>query len=322
MRLAVTAGDPAGIGPEIVFGALRSPAWPADVETVVFADPATFADTARRLGLEDQSVGAKLRLEVVDGPPRPADFALGVPSAWTGRIAANSIERAARAALAGEVDAVVTAPISKTALQLAGVQHPGHTEMLQRIAGVPSVAMMFVSEDLRLTLATIHIALAEVPAALSVDGLREVFSLTRDTLRVRARIDEPRLAVLGLNPHAGEGGMFGREDLDVITPAVREAAARGWAVEGPFPADSFFLRHRADYDAVIAMYHDQGLIPVKLLGGGTAVNVTLGLPFLRTSVDHGTAFELAGKGTASPDSLVAAARLAVAWTPRIGDLAP
>ncbi|MBZ0269179.1 4-hydroxythreonine-4-phosphate dehydrogenase PdxA, partial [bacterium] len=249
----------------------------------------------------------------VEAGPVPADFRLGAASAFGGRVAAGAVEAAARAALRGDADAVVTAPLSKVSLQAAGVPHPGHTEYLAELGGASSVAMMFVAPQLRLTLATIHVRLRDVAGLLSVEGLLETFRLTREALSGRAGIPDARIAVLGLNPHAGEEGRFGDEETRVIAPAIAAAREQGARIEGPFPADSFFHRHRTDYDAVIAMYHDQGLIPVKILSEGRAVNVTLGLPFLRTSVDHGTAFDIAGRGTASADSLVEAARLAVEW---------
>lgn len=246
--------------------------------------------------------------------PVPTTFTLGTPSAFTGRVAGACVEAAARLALAGHVDAVVTAPLAKSALKLAGIPFPGHTEYLASLAAAPSVAMMFVTGNLRLTLATIHIPLAEVPRHVTREKLLETYRLTREGLRRYLRMDEPRLAVLGLNPHAGEEGMFGNEEIDVVAPSIAEANAKGWNVAGPLPADSFFFRKAKEFDGVIALYHDQGLIPVKLLSQGRAVNVTLGLPFLRTSVDHGTAFDLAGKGVADAGSLVAAAELAASWT--------
>lgn len=243
----------------------------------------------------------------------PSDFALGRPSAYTGRVAADCVEKAARLALAHRVDAIVTAPLAKSALVAAGVSYPGHTEFLAALAGGVPVAMMFVAGPLRLALATIHVPLADVPRLATPERVLETIRLVREGLARYAGQPDPRVAVLGLNPHAGEGGLFGREEIERIGPAIETARARGWKVEGPFPADSFFFRRAKDFDAVIALYHDQGLIPVKLLSEGKAVNVTLGLPFLRTSVDHGTAFDLAGKGVADPDSLVAAARLAAEW---------
>jgi len=319
-RLGVTVGDPAGIGPEIVARALARGELGQRGPVLVYAEPSLFAAACRAAGAdrpdaaqdgEAADAGARLRPVEVGAVPR--SFAVGSPSAFTGAVAAACVEAAARDALAGRVDAVVTAPLAKSALRAAGSPHPGHTEMLAEIAGVENVAMMFVAPDLHVTLATVHLPLADVPRALTSERILETLRLTRECLVDRAGVADPRLAVLGLNPHAGEGGLFGDEEARVVIPAVDAARARGWNVEGPFPADSFFLRHRRDHDAVIAMYHDQGLIPVKLLAGGHAVNVTLGLPFLRTSVDHGTAFDIAGRGIASEASLVAACRLAERW---------
>ncbi|MEZ5063286.1 MAG: 4-hydroxythreonine-4-phosphate dehydrogenase PdxA [bacterium] len=324
LRIAVTAGDPAGIGPEIVAKALRERRLQRLGDVVVFAEGQTFDAACMAAGVPAlprvdsaaaaPGAGGPAVLAPVDVEAVPADFELGRPSAWTGRVAATCVERAARAALAREVDAVVTAPLAKVALQAAGVEFPGHTEMLASLAGVDSVAMMFVAKELRLTLATIHVALADVPRLLTADSLLEKMRLTRDALLHHAGIPSPRLAVLGLNPHAGESGMFGREEIAVVGPAIQRARERGWRVDGPFPADAFFARQRRDFDGVLAMYHDQGLIPVKLLGGGQAVNVTLGLPFVRTSPDHGTAFDIAGRNVASAESLVAAAALAAEWS--------
>jgi 4-hydroxythreonine-4-phosphate dehydrogenase len=307
--LAVTAGDPAGIGPEIVAKAWADGRLPGIADVRIHAEASLFRDTCARLGA-DVPEGIVVP---VDAGPVPADFRIGAPGAFGGRVAAGAVAAAARAALRGEADAVVTAPLSKVSLQAAGVKHPGHTEYLAELGGVSSVAMMFVAPKLRLTLATIHVPLREVAGLLSVDGLRETFRLTHEALSRRAGIRDARIAVLGLNPHAGEEGRFGDEETRIITPAIEAARAGGMRISGPFPADSFFHRHLGSQDAVIAMYHDQGLIPVKLLSEGRAVNVTLGLPFLRTSVDHGTAFDIAGQGIASADSLVEAARLAVSW---------
>ncbi|MGQ0720368.1 MAG: 4-hydroxythreonine-4-phosphate dehydrogenase PdxA [Candidatus Eiseniibacteriota bacterium] len=316
-RLGLTAGDPAGIGSEIVVKALKSEAKPTAAYTV-YAEPALFDAECDARGLARLPRGAPgsapAVLVPVGGGSVPADFAPGRPSAWTGRTAFESVQTAARDALAGRIDAMVTAPLAKSAFAMAGVPHPGHTELLAEIAGVPSVAMMFVAGDLRVTLVTIHVALAEVPRFVTEERVLETIRLTREGLIARAGIADPSIAVLGLNPHASEEGLFGDEEARRIAPAVAAAARRGWRVQGPFPADSFFFRQAGRHDAVLAMYHDQGLIPVKLLSGGRAVNVTLGLPFLRTSVDHGTAFDIAGRGVASEESLLAALTLAADWT--------
>jgi 4-hydroxythreonine-4-phosphate dehydrogenase len=318
----VTAGDPAGIGPEIVARSLADGRLSAAGRVAVVAEPALFDAACRDAALdplprwdphEDAPADFPCLLPV-DAAPVPADFALGQPSAYTGRIAALCVEVAAKRALAGQLDAIVTAPLAKAALRAAGNPYPGHTEFLAALCGGPPVAMMFVAGELRLTLVTIHVPLAEVPRLVTPERVLTSIRLTRECLRNRLGIAEPRIAVLGLNPHAGEGGLFGPQEETQVEPALAAAREKGWRVEGPFPADSFFHRRRREYDAVVALYHDQGLIPVKLLSHGVAVNVTLGLPFLRTSVDHGTAFDIAGRGLASAASLVAAARLAAEWT--------
>jgi len=319
-RLGVTAGDPAGIGPEICAKAIGDGRLPALGRVAVFAHAELFDEACVAAGVAPlprglaDADGPWPRLVPVEAGKAPDAFSAGTPSAFSGSVAAASVRAAAGAAMARQVDAVVTAPLAKAALAAAGVPYPGHTEMLADLAGVDTVAMMFVADELRVTLATIHVALAEVSTRLTRDKLVSAIRLTRDCLVQRLRVTDPRIALLGLNPHAGEEGMFGVEETRTILPAMQVAQEKGWSVDGPFPADSFFYRRRGEFDAVIAMYHDQGLIPVKLLSRGKAVNVTLGLPFLRTSVDHGTAFDIAGQGIASADSLVEAARLAAAWT--------
>ncbi|NNE42980.1 MAG: 4-hydroxythreonine-4-phosphate dehydrogenase PdxA, partial [Gemmatimonadetes bacterium] len=317
-HLGITLGDPAGIGPEIVARALASGALSDLGRMRLYGHAELFARAAADAGIamppdgDAAGSGSDFTFAAVTDEPVPADFRMGQPSAFTGRVAAAAVEAAARDALAGKIDAVVTAPLAKSALRSAGITHPGHTEFLAELSGVDSVAMMFVAPGLRVTLATIHIPLADVARTLTPELLGEIVRLTREALITRAGIPDPSVAVLGLNPHAGEGGLFGDEEARIVEPAVRAAAARGWRVTGPHSADSFFLRQAGEHDAVIALYHDQGLIPVKLLSEGRAVNVTLGLPFVRTSVDHGTAFDIAGKGTASAASLVEAVRLAAA----------
>jgi 4-hydroxythreonine-4-phosphate dehydrogenase len=281
--IAVTAGDPSGIGPEIAVKAARDP---------------RVVDVCR---------------PVIYGPYAPgalAKFAVGRVSAESGRAAYDAIVRATEDALAGTVAAMVTAPINKAAFAAAGYPWRGHTDLLAHLCGVHDVAMMFWSERLRVVLATIHIPLASVPTALTRERWLGVIRLTAATLP-RFGYLAPRLAVAGLNPHAGEDGLLGREDLDIVAPAVIEAGADGIDVSGPYPADTLFVRAaRGEFDAVIAGYHDQGLIPVKLLAFGRAVNVTLGLPIIRTSVDHGTAFDIARQGVADEGSLVEAILLA------------
>jgi 4-hydroxythreonine-4-phosphate dehydrogenase len=307
-RLALTAGDPAGIGPEIVLKALATAGRPA-AEWVVYGSLTCLAERARLFGLPGL---ASLATDVVDtgGGPVP----LGAVSAEGGRAAAAAVLAAAQDARAGRVDGIVTAPLHKESLRAAGHLWPGHTELLAEVAGVSDVAMMFVGGGLRVALLTIHRSLRSVPDAITrAETLRIVRLVHRELPRLGAV--RRRIAVCGVNPHAGEGGLFGREDADVVRPAVAELAAEGIEVAGPLPADSVFVRAvRGEFDAVVAAYHDQGLVPVKLLAFGRAVNVTLGLPFVRTSVDHGTAFDIAAAGTADPGSLLQAMALAVELT--------
>jgi 4-hydroxythreonine-4-phosphate dehydrogenase len=224
----------------------------------------------------------------------------------------EAIEAAARDCLAGELDAMVTAPISKEVLARSGFRHPGHTEFLEEIAGRGRAVMLLVGGELRVALATIHCALREVPERLSTEGIHAVLSVVHGDLGERFGIERPRIAVCALNPHAGEGGRFGDEEKRVIGPAVEAARADGVDARGPFAADSLFARAvRGEFDAVLGMYHDQALGPLKLHAFGRAVNVTLGLPILRTSVDHGTAFDIAGRGEADADSMIEAVRLAL-----------
>ena len=286
--VAVTTGDPSGIGPEIVVKALRDPRVVLACQPVIYG-PHGADDLAR--------------------------FPAGRVEAASGRAAYESIVAATEATRAGRADALVTAPINKEALAAARLPWRGHTDLLAHLCGVDQVAMMFWSERLCVVLATIHIPLRDVPKALTQEGLVGIIRLTARSLP-RFGIASPRIGVAGLNPHAGEHGLFGSEDEAVIRPAVATVAAEGVAVSGPFPADTLFVRAaRGEFDVVIAAYHDQGLVPVKLLAFGRAVNVTLGLPIVRTSVDHGTAFDIARQGKADEGSLVEAillaARLAV-----------
>ncbi len=304
-RLALTLGDPAGIGPEIVLKALSADALPA-ADLSVYGDPRALEERARRFGLRWPVAGVRV---VETG--RPENVPLGLSSAAGGRAAADAVLAAARDAMAGHVDALVTAPLNKESLAAAGHPWPGHTEMLAHAAGSADVAMLFVGGGLRVALVTIHRSLRSVPDAIDAG---EVMRVVRLVHRELPSLGAParRIALCALNPHAGEGGLFGREEIDVLAPAVARLRAEGVDVSGPLPADSLFVRAaRGEFDAVVAQYHDQGLIPVKLASFGHAVNVTLGLPFVRTSVDHGTGFDIAAAGTADAGSLVAAMLLAV-----------
>jgi len=252
----------------------------------------------------------------------PADFTFGQVSEACGRAAYEYIERAVKLAMAGHLQAVVTAPIHKVSLNLSGVPHPGHTEIFAALTGARDCAMMLVCGNLKVSHVTTHVALSEVPRRIQRERVLRVIRLTHDALR-RMGIANPRLAVAGLNPHSGEGGLFGDEEEREIRPAVMDAQREGILADGPVPGDSVFVKALAgQYDAVVAMYHDQGHIPVKLLGfqvdsqsgawtAVTGVNVTLGLPIVRTSVDHGVAFDIAGKGIARHESMLEAVHLAV-----------
>jgi 4-hydroxythreonine-4-phosphate dehydrogenase len=277
-RIGITAGDPAGIGPEIARKAMDDPRVRASCRPVLYA--------AQR------------------------SFEPGVLCAAAGQAAYDTIERAVRDAQAGDIEAIATAPLNKEALALAGLPWRGHTEMLASLTKTATVAMMFWSDKLRVVLQTIHIPLAAVPLALTVESVIGIIQLTNRELP-RFGIPRPRLAFAGLNPHAGEHGLLGREEIDVLEPAIARCVKAGIDITGPLPGDTVFVRAvRGEFDAVIACYHDQGLIPVKLVAFGQAVNVTLGLPIIRTSVDHGTAFDIAGKDVADPESMVQAVLLA------------
>ena len=247
---------------------------------------------------------------VLYAPPDGSIFPPGLLSADAGRAAYDTIVRAVADAQQHAVDAIATAPVNKEAFRLAGLPWNGHTDLLAHLTGAPDVAMMFYSEALCVVLATVHIALADVPRAITRESLEATIALTARELP-RFGVAAPRIAVAGLIPHAGEHGLFGREEATAIAPAIAAARGRGIDVSGPFPADTVFVRaRRGEFDVVVACYHDQGLIPVKLVAFGEAVNVTLGLPIVRTSVDHGTAFDIAGKGIADPQSMIAAVLLA------------
>ena len=279
-RVAITVGDPAGIGPEIAEKAA------ADRRVRDACDPIIYA------------------------PPAGTRVAPGQVSAESGRAAYETICRAVEDARQGRVDAIATAPINKLALSRAGLAWKGHTDLLAHLTGTSFVAMMFWSEPLKVVLASVHVPLAEVSRALTPEIVRDTILLTARELP-RFGVARPRLALTGVNPHAGEEGLLGTEEERILRPAVSAAQAQGVNVAGPFPADTLFVRAaRGEFDAVIACYHDQGLIPVKLLAFGAAVNVTLGLPIIRTSVDHGTAFDIAGQGVADPSSMIAATLLA------------
>jgi 4-hydroxythreonine-4-phosphate dehydrogenase len=319
--IAISMGDPAGIGPEIIVKAVRERTVFAQCRPVVLGDEGIVSHTVRWL---KASVTIKRIAEPGDGIFKPGvlnlisvtdltpeEVPLGAPRSTGGEAAYRYIKAGVELAQAGIVDALVTAPISKEALHAAGHPFPGHTELLAAMTGATDQVMMLAGPRLRVSLATTHLPLREVPAALSRERIRKTIEITSQALKEFFGIRSPRVAVAGLNPHAGEGGIFGAEEQEVIVPAIEECRRQGVAVDGPLPADSLFF-HAASgrYDAVVSMYHDQGLIPLKLLHFRDGVNITLGLPIIRTSVDHGTGYDIAGQGVADPTSLINAISVA------------
>ena len=282
-RIAITVGDPAGIGPEIALKAAADPAVTAVCEPLLYGPSSA---------------------EAIE------HFAPGRVTPQAGRAAFEAIVRAVNDAIEGHVHGIATAPVNKEAFAAAGLPWKGHTDLLAHLTGARRAVMMFHSETLRVVLATVHIPLEEVSRALTREVVEDVVRVTASELP-RFGFPSPRLALAGLNPHAGENGLLGTEEETVLRPAVEALRASGIDIAGPFPADTLFTRAmRGEFDVVVACYHDQGLIPVKMAAFGKAVNVTLGLPIVRTSVDHGTAFDIARRGTADPGSLIEAVKLA------------
>ncbi len=310
-RLALTAGEPAGIGPDLCIALCQEP--PADVELVIIADPALLESRAKSLGLPLELIPYDSR-----APRRAtAPGTLGIKAVT---LAANctagtldprnapyvleTLRVATDATLAGEFDALVTGPVHKGVINDAGVAFSGHTEFFAERSGCDLTVMMLATEGLRVALATTHLPLAAVPAAITRESLTRIIQILDADLRAKFGIAKPRIVVCGLNPHAGEGGHLGREEIEVIEPVLEALRDAGIDLVGPLPADTLFTpRHLDDADAVLSMFHDQGLPVLKFKGFGAAVNITLGLPFIRTSVDHGTALDLAGTGKASAGSL-------------------
>lgn len=337
--IAITMGDPAGIGPEIALKAALDPGVRERCRPVIVGSLAALDAVSGALGCGARLKGAASVGELGDSMPEapdhvdvldlanctPGEFEMGAVSPRCGRAAYEYVERAIRLALAGEAQAVVTGPVHKVSLHEAGVPYPGHTEIFAALTNTREYAMMLVCGGLRVSHVTTHVALAEVPRRICRSRVLGVIRLTHDAVR-RMGIPTPRIGVAGLNPHSGEGGLFGDEDEREILPAVLDARSEGIEAEGPVPGDTVFVKALAgQYDAVVAMYHDQGHIPVKLSGfkvdrasgawtAVTGVNVTLGLPIVRTSVDHGVAFDIAGKGIARPESMIEAVRLAADMT--------
>lgn len=323
LPVGFTMGDAAGIGPEIIVKLFAAGLPQA---ALVYGDASILDNTISRLDLAD-----KLQVELISEPELaqgqpgrvpvlnrwqelPPDLPPGQLSALAGRGAYEYLCHAIDDAMAGKLRAIVTAPLNKKAMQAGGVDYPGHTEILAERSATAHYAMMLANQELRVILATIHVPLNQVSTLLTLELELETIRLAHRAC-LQAGIVRPRVAVAGLNPHAGEEGRFGQEEALVIEPAIRQAQAEGIEASGPWPGDTVFMRARqGEFDIVVAQYHDQGLIPVKYLGIDQGVNVTVGLPFIRTSVDHGTAFDIAGQGIADPSSLRAAYNLALAMS--------
>jgi len=319
--IAVTMGDPCGIGPEIIARALADAAVTAACMPVVVGDAAAMergiavagsGQEVMRITLDElANLDARGRVPVLQtGDLSAADMEYGQPTKSTGEAVYRYITTAASLCMNGSVSAMATAPISKVVLNRAGHHYPGHTELLAEMTRTADFVMMLAGDRLRVSLVTIHEALADVPSLLTVEKILTTIRIThRDVARYFR--PEPRIAVLALNPHCGESGLFGNEESVIIAPAIELAREEGITVAGPLSADTlFYFASRGDYDAVVCMYHDQGLIPLKLLHFDDGVNITLGLPIIRTSVDHGTAYGIAGSGVASAASMTAAIRIA------------
>jgi 4-hydroxythreonine-4-phosphate dehydrogenase len=302
--IAITSGEPAGIGPEIALRAVTAYAG----ASVVLGDATLLEQTARRIGLPWPLARSSVCHEPLPHPVTP-----GQPRADNAGYVLRLLDRAVLGCQRGEFGAMATAPVHKAVINESGIAFSGHTEYLAEVTGTDRVVMMLVGGGLRVALATTHLPLAKVPAAITRDSLAEILDVLDRELKSRFAVEQPHIAVAGLNPHAGESGFLGREEIDVITPAVAAARQRGIDADGPWPADTLFVPARAQgVDAIVAMYHDQGLAPLKYASFGHAVNVTLGLPLVRTSVDHGTALDLAGTGRADCASMLAAIELAAA----------
>jgi 4-hydroxythreonine-4-phosphate dehydrogenase len=315
--IGITMGDPTGIGPEIIVKALSMEEPFRACRPVVFGDREVLS---RAIQIQNLST----TLEAIDQIPQDGylpqkifffplsqlditSLHFGQPDTACGEAMVRYIKEAVKRAMNRELDAITTCPINKKAMNEAGYSFPGHTELLAHLVGAQSVAMMFLGSKWRIVLVTIHLPLKDVSGSVSRDRILSILRLTDKGMKKYFGIPHPKIGVLGLNPHCGEGGLLGEEETREILPAIAEARLLGMDVEGPFPADSFFnISGRYAFDAVISMYHDQGLIPIKMLDFKEAVNFTLGLPFIRTSVDHGTAYDIAGKGLADPSNLVKA----------------
>lgn len=319
--IGITMGDPAGIGPEIILSLLSSKEIYSVCIPVVIGCGAVLDATADLLGVKNPCKRISGPGEIPPGSPAPflidlanihaGEYTVGRISAKTGRASVEYLFHAVELAKNGKIHAIVTAPINKEALHLAGYPYAGHTEMLAEKTGSTNYAMMLVGGPIRVILVTTHLPLREVPAGLTTQGVLQKIRLADQGMRDLG-FERPRIAVAGLNPHSGEGGIFGHEEEQIIAPAVLKARQQGMDVTGPLPPDTvFYQAYHGRFHAVVCMYHDQGLIPLKMIAFDSGVNVTLGLPIIRTSVDHGTALDIAGKGVANATSLTEAVKLAV-----------
>lgn len=318
-RIAITMGDPAGVGPEVCLHLLQNEQVTDRCVPIIFGDAGVLNDCANKTGLHaPKNIVSKDALEHIDSPSvmdlqsiRSDQFTPGGVNAETGRAGYEYIIAAINAALAGQIDGITTAPINKEALHAAGYKYPGHTEIFTEKSGADRSCMMLTSDELTCSFVTVHVGYDEVPGLLSVERILEVIELSADAMeRIRGR--KPKLLACGLNPHAGEHGLFGnQEEEKIIAPALEQARAQGIDIIGPLPPDTCFLPpRRREIDCFICMYHDQGHIPLKALAFDKAINCTLGLPIIRTSVDHGTACDIAWQGKANPSSLFEATQLA------------
>ncbi|MFC1534029.1 4-hydroxythreonine-4-phosphate dehydrogenase PdxA [Thermodesulfobacteriota bacterium] len=318
--IGITMGDPSGIGPEIILKAFSDLEIYRSCKPVVFGDPGVLSIVLK--GTANVSINEVFEPNEAKSIPGQIDIIAisrlkrdsiipGIPSLEGGKAMVKYIINAVETAHRKEIAAMVTCPINKALMNEAGYHFEGHTQLISHLTDTDDYVMMLAGERLRVTLVTIHCALKDVPANINEDKIYKTITITSKALKNDFGLENPRIAVAALNPHAGESGLFGLEEKEIIDPAVNRARLDGWNVTGPLPADTLFVKAvSGQYDAVVNMYHDQGLIPLKLLHFSEAVNITLGLPIIRTSVDHGTAYDIAGKGDANPASLKAAIKMA------------
>jgi 4-hydroxythreonine-4-phosphate dehydrogenase len=318
-KIAITLGDPAGVGPEIIIKAISSPEILAICTPIVIGDRIAVEEALcildlpwkiKNINSPEESQSDKETIEIID-MKFLKKFITGKPDADNGKACAGYIRKAVELAVNKEVDAIVTAPISKESLNIAGLKWPGHTEMLAEFTATKDYAMMLAGGNIKVVLATIHTSLRSVPDLITKENVLKTIFLAKKACEMLG-ITNPKIAVAGLNPHAGENGMFGDEESKIIIPAIDEAKKQGTPVTGPYPPDTIFYKaYKGEIDIVVCMYHDQGLIPLKMVAFEQGVNITVGLPIIRTSPDHGTAYDIAWKGIANPSSMIEAIKMAV-----------